>query len=722
MERVKIDLKNCYGIKALNRELDFKKARAYAIYAPNGVMKSSLAQTFQDAAKGEDSRDRIFPDRKTERHFHDEAGKEIEGERVLVVGPYDPDFGPTEKTSTLLVDPRLRKEYEQLQLDIAAAKAAFLKAIRAHSGSKADFQEEIIRAFTADEPFEVAVGRIRDELSKQTDAPFSDANYDVIFDPKVEKALESSKDLKTAIAEYIKHYNQLLAGSTYFRKGMFDYYNAGQIAKSLADNGFFAAKHTVTLKASGGDKEISTERDLEAIISEEKQAILTNPKLVKSFDAVAKQLDRNAELRTFCRYLQDNAGVLSRMDNPRRLKGDVLKSYIKVNYDVYLDMMSKYDAAAKRKKEIEEEARKQSTQWDEVIEIFNNRFVVPFRLEARNKIEVMLGQEAIPALGFTYMDGGETVAVEEPELLKALSTGERKALYIVQVIFEVQRRAATKTETLLVVDDIADSFDYQNKYAIVQYLKDISEDGQFKLIIMTHNFDFFRTIGPRFVGYANCLMASKNPNGLSLVPATGIKNIFANDWKLHFFTDTKKKIASIAFLRNLIEMTTGERDPAYIQLTSMLHWRSDTGSITVKILDDIFNKMCGESKASPDQGRLVWQVMIAEAKNCLGVTDGLGLENKIVLAMATRITAERFMIRKINDDAFVAAIQINQTNALVTKYKTLFQKEKKAISVLDRVALMTPENIHVNAFMYEPIVDMSDEILKRLYREVEQLT
>jgi len=29
------------------------------------------------------------------------------------------------------------------------------------------------------------------------------------------------------------------------------------------------------------------------------------------------------------------------------------------------------------------------------------------------------------------------------------------------------------------------------------------------------------------------------------------------------------------------------------------------------------------------------------------------------------------------------------------------------------VVLMTPENIHLNSFMYEPIIDMSDEHLKR---------
>jgi len=34
---------------------------------------------------------------------------------------------------------------------------------------------------------------------------------------------------------------------------------------------------------------------------------------------------------------------------------------------------------------------------------------------------------------------------------------------------------------------------------------------------------------------------------------------------------------------------------------------------------------------------------------------------------------------------------------------------------------MTPENIHLNSFMYEPILDMSNEYLKQLYSDVSRL-
>ena len=63
MKRINLDLENCYGIKNLQREFDFSHCNAYAIYAPNGAMKTSLTQTFKDVVAGRDSIDRIFPDR-----------------------------------------------------------------------------------------------------------------------------------------------------------------------------------------------------------------------------------------------------------------------------------------------------------------------------------------------------------------------------------------------------------------------------------------------------------------------------------------------------------------------------------------------------------------------------------------------------------------------------------------------------------------------------------
>jgi len=618
---------------------------------------------------------------------------------------------------TLLVDSRLRKEYEDLHRDIDKSKEMFLKAMKEQSGSKKDLEKEIASAFTRSDDFRLALMRVRDEMMAQKDAPFADIRYDTIFDDKVLEALGTT-DVKTAIESYIKKYNELLANSIYFKKGIFNYYNAATIAKSLADNGFFNAKHTVSLNAAER-LEITSRKQLEQLIQKEKDSISNDKELKRKFADIEKLIQKNVTVRGFEAYLGEHEELLPELTNIENFKEKIWKSYFKARFDFYQDLVEKYQKAEKRRTAIEEEAKKQSTQWETVIEIFNSRFFVPFKLEAKNRIPVMLGQEQMLSLGFTFEDGADHASVERGALMKVLSTGERRAFYILNIIFEVEARKKLKQETLLVVDDIADSFDYRNKYAIIQYLKDIAEEPYFKQIILTHNFDFFRTINSRFVDYPHCLMAVKSSNGISLEKAAGIQNVFANDWRLCFFTDPKKRIASIPFVRNLIEYTRGKEDPEFMKLTSLLHWKRDSVSITEKELNAIYGSVCCMAGPAQSNGTgLVVDTIKGEAEKCLTAGGGINLENKIVLSIAIRLAAEKFMVSKINDARFVDGITKNQTPALLTKFKELFPKDVDTIKIIERVVLMTPENIHLNSFMYEPILDMSDEHLRKLYTDV----
>ncbi len=717
MDKMNVDLENCYGIKQLQIQFDFSKKNTYAIYAPNGAMKSSLAQTFKDIAGATASKDRIFPARDCIRKITDENGIDLPKESVLVVPPYDEVFGHTEKTSTLLVDSKLRREYEQLHIEIDKSKEMFLKALKEQSGSKKDLEKEISSTFTkSDDAFYRALIRIKDELLAQKDAPFSDIQYDTIFDEKVLNFL-GTKDFKTAIEGYVKKYNELLAASTYFKKGTFNYYNAATIAKSLADNGFFGAKHTVCLNADE-KLEITSQKQLEELIAKEKEGITKDKDLKKKFAEIEKLITKNANVRDFEAYLAEHEALLPRLANIESFKEEIWKSYFKARIELYKDLILKYQDAEKRKQEIEEEAGKQRTQWESVIEIFNDRFFVPFKLTAKNRTSVILGGEPMLSLGFTFEDGPDKASVEKTTLMQVLSTGEKKALYVLNIIFEVEARKKANQETIFIVDDIADSFDYKNKYAIIQYLMDIADEPHFKQIILTHNFDFFRTINSSFVDYSHCLMTFKSSTGLSLKQAAGIQNIFVNDWKPNFFKDPKKKIASIPFIRNIIEYTRGDKDPDFIKLTSLLHWKSDSAGITQDELNAIYSAVFGSTGTSADGKRPVIDIIHHEAKACIKAGDGINFENKIVLSIAIRIAAEQFMAKKINDATFAASIKSKQTQKLLAKFKELYSGETDAIKTIQRVMLMTPENIHVNSFMYEPIVDMSDEHLRKLYADV----
>ena len=149
----------------------------------------------------------------------------------------------------------------------------------------------------------------------------------------------------------------------------------------------------------------------------------------------------------------------------------------------------------------------------------------------------------------------------------------------------------------------------------------------------------------------------------------------------------------------------------------------DARPLAREIPDDFPSRLhlFSQNFASAKGAATVIALIEHEAGECLKAAGGINFENKIVLAIAIRLASERFMIAKINDPAFEAGIDSNQTPRLLKKFRELFSAEVATINVLQRAVLMTPENIHLNSFMYEPILDMSDGHLRKLYGEVKAL-
>jgi hypothetical protein len=215
-------------------------------------------------------------------------------------------------------------------------------------------------------------------------------------------------------------------------------------------------------------------------------------------------------------------------------------------------------------------------------------------------------------------------------------------------------------------------------------------------------------------------MASKTDAGIDLEPAIGIRNIFAKLWKAHFFDDNRMKVACIPFLRNLVELKNGTTGADYLDLTSMVHWKPQTAGLTVAVLDTIYNNELGPGGPSQNATQGIYELITSVADG-LPAPAGLNLENKIVLAIAIRMRADRFMVEKIDDEEFWKAITRDQTPKLIERFKADFSDQIEVAAVLDSVALMTPENIHLNAFMYEPIIDMSENHLRTLHEDVKAL-
>lgn len=317
MKKLNVELKNCHGIRELDATFCFESGHAVAVYAPNGTMKTSFAQTFKDLASGEESSDRMFPTRETERRITDENGNDLDSDDVVVVLSYDEELGPTESTSTLLVNAALRREYEGLQVDLVEARDQLVAALRSQSCTKQDVIGTVSRVFTqeADKFFE-ALARVEYEVGQLEDIRFSDLPHDVLFNDKVDAAL-STPGVQAQLAEYVTRLNELLDESAFFNRSSFTFYNATNVTKSLGDNGFFSAEHSLLLRDHDGDtsRTVTSNADLKALIAEEKKRITDDESLRKKLEAVERALQKNVDARNFFDFIADHEELLPELTN-----------------------------------------------------------------------------------------------------------------------------------------------------------------------------------------------------------------------------------------------------------------------------------------------------------------------------------------------------------------------------------------------------------------------
>ena len=717
--KLSVDLKNCYGISELVHEFDFTNTNGYAIYAPNGFMKTSFSKTFDDLAKGRETKDLIFPEREPARIIKDDAGNDIAADSVFVVEPYNQDYS-SEKTSLLLVNSVVKQKYDDALKEIADKQSALfakLKQLSGLTGRTVTPETEVLKCFGKRSVAEL-VESLEEVVKTSDPSQLSTVVYAAVFNDKTVGLLESGS-IKDQLEKYIQKYNELVSKSDVLSK-QFNHYSASTVNKQLKDNGFFEAKHTVNLRTKDGMKEISTADELAEKIEEERKKILTDKDLATKFDAIDKKI-QNTELRNFRDYLFDNQHILPYLKDFKKLQKDLWIAYLVDQKDLYNQFLDAYRTSKVTIEGAIEQAKSERTEWEAVVEAFNKRFSVPFKMNVANQDDVIL-KGSQPSISFKFSDGDGEGDVARDSLLKVLSQGEKRALYILNILFEVETRRKQGAVTVLVVDDIADSFDYKNKYAIIEYLKEISASGLFLCLFLSHNFDFYRSISGRLGLRRDCkLHATKTGRKLKLVKEKYQKNPF-NHWKDNLNTPSFC-ISAIPFVRNLAEYCG--LDAEFLKLTSLLHVKSDTDTLTLDELCTIYKKLLADKQqlALTPPGKLVIDVINEEAESVFNQQEeAVELEGKIVLSIAIRLLAEWHMIRTINDAAFVASITENQTIKLLQEYKQRALGRPEDVLVLEQVNLMTPENIHLNSFMYEPILDLGVAHLKNLYADVKQLS
>ena len=217
MQKVKINFENCFGIKRFKETLNFQEHKCVLIYAPNGTMKTSFAETLRmiGAEKSNQIKDRMNPSKPVVCELKDETGADIAAKNIFVANAEE-DIKSESRFSSFLADEALKQRYENIYELLEARQDDFMTKLKAQSQSD-DCEKEFIGVFSPNKNMPSSFLECLYSLKNDFDdnPPVFTFKYNNVFDEeeKVKKIIENYRE---EIVDYFNHYQALLGESSLF--------------------------------------------------------------------------------------------------------------------------------------------------------------------------------------------------------------------------------------------------------------------------------------------------------------------------------------------------------------------------------------------------------------------------------------------------------------------------------------------------------------------------
>lgn len=747
MCKLEIELEHCYGIKKFTGEF-FSEENVELLYAPNGTMKTSLTKTLEDVSAKKETHpcDLINPNNITKcKVTFGQYGYILENNHIENFNPI-PNIrvfkSRAEKFSdgmlsaniqNLLADNEHKKklgenikDIENIFKEIHDKVDLVIKELRKND-KQIPTMNDFFKGLSLDNLLDLKKPKQFKEYEKIIDILLNKKNtmqieeeyYSMIIP---ENLMQVFTDNKAEIEEYIITAENIAKADDYF-SSEFSLKEIDKIKTGL-DKGNFFLRHKAITK--NDQREFDSIDEYNEYVEQKSNLVFQNKNLRQKFDVLASAFGK-----------KKNDGYLNKVKNNMNLLSLIIESgapIFNLNIlqgicaDELENLSTAYSNYKKNKEKIIETARKDKQLWEEVVTEFNQRFHLPYQIEIINKEDALLNDE-IPELQFFSINKDTDTVVDPKSIGETVSQGEERAYFLLNILLQIhsleQQQAVTNNEKfLLVFDDIVDSFDYKNKYAIIEYLYDISiKQDCFKMLILTHNFDFFKTVSSRL--NCNSQFCFKSTDGKIEITNNLEKNILKGYMKVYKAKATEKNgapkyehkrlIAMVPFIRNIAEYLGYSTE--FKDLTSCLHIKPQNLKI-----DEIYkhiNTVASISQSNIQKCNIDFiDVLFDEANNCIEnpcSNDEL-LTDKVILAIACRLLLEKIIIHELGVNKIkMDNIKKNQTRELI-KEITPDKEELKKLG--NRVSIITPETIHLNSFMIEPILDLSKDEFVHLYKDL----
>ena len=708
---------NVYGIKELKNTnlIDGNTL----IYAPNGVMKTSFSDGVRDIINGDMPKD-VFTNPNILSEF------ELENNGVIVssndsnftidafvfnVNDYNNDIFSDPRIGSLVMSNSLKVKYKTILDKYLKVKNDFNLLISKDVLGRKKVDENdfnfLSNIFGSDDFVKVLEGL--PNLNEYTDEYYGKIAYLDLFNEKVEAIISSSEFI-----DKCNNYNSYIdieLDQEVFNSG-FSFDSLQKILKEFKTNNFFKAGHKVSLKSKGEMGENELLNYINSIVKK----VYGSDEAQKLFNEAKAVLDKNPNTRKLISTIKENPRHLKEISNLTNFKKNIIFTKMNGHKDYIDNLRKELEEYRNALEEIVKEAESATETWKKVLDNYNSRFITnKFDVEIENLTDAVLDLKP-PVFKRKIKGTNQEITTE---IFKRFSSGEKRAVLILNLMFEIELRK--NKQFTLVLDDVSDSFDYKNKYAIIECLKDFSELSNIQLIILTHNFDFYRSLRIALKDTLQSkLLAYSNDGQVTLYDARqkhfedySYYSNWKNNGKLIDF------ISIIPFLRNIVQLEKNSKEPDYQELTKLLHYNSDLENKIFADFESITNKYNIKANFDLNQKYLSCIKIKAEEIINSAAINETNLQEKVVLGIFIRLFTDKYMwnkyVEKYGIDPEVSDVK-NQSRYLYNLISNDIDENKK--SILLTAFTIAPSFVHINSFMFEPLIDVGTEKLIDISKKV----
>lgn len=696
-------VENAFGIKSLHLNLENdKKMYQELIYSKNGSFKTSFSNTLYNLSNG--TLENVFDRLTDEKAILDisilENGKEIKNfdnrfvvfsreiyeQHSKLLSDYSSELETLtiDKKNSEYINELLTEETIEIKLQIDN----YLK------GTGLNFEILLDMFSNLEDGYLDRIIQLLNTIINHEAQDISEINIKKIYQKAYD--IVDQSEFQSKISNYIQILENKINAQLFDKN-----FNENNCLQFI--NNVDKAKYLSETKSRGlflKDKVYYDIDEVKKIFEEEIKKISKDPEIIEQSKEITKLMGTAKESEFLKESIQKNPLFVKQLSAGRK---NILLSYLKsssIDYNYWLEVVKK---AKKELNNVLKIAQDKQTNFERAIEIYKNRFHPIFDIKIVNKAESMLGIKT-PTITF-YHNRYCEIPVSETKLSQILSSGEKTTLNILKFIVEYEN--CKKYHPFIILDDIVETFDYSNRYAFMEYINDLV-NLDVPTIVMTHNFEFYRTVSKRIPKLRKSI-ASANSNGVVDIQTNNrINKNMENVLKCSNIYDF---FCAIPYLREIKTILLEDTKT----LDSCLHYKENTSKLQIK---DILLQFPSNAIKSLkiDENDIYMEKLFEIADNLSGFDD-FDIVKKTILSLSCRLLIERKIIA--NNFNLLTNINTNQTAQLLDLYgEKLFPNVKK---YLEAVQLSTPEFIHANAFMYEPLIDINGKYLFELYNQIKKI-